>query len=114
VALFDLIMVFAAEINAARESRGLYPLELDTRLSCAAQKRADEGEPCEHDQTAWDRAKACGTTATAEILACGHASPGAVIVDLGRSPANAAILYDSDRTAFGVGVANNYWVIMFR
>jgi uncharacterized protein YkwD len=110
-----------AEINKVRAQRGLSQIQELQALNCAALSHAKDigaRKICSHrgadGSSPWDRAKACGTVANGEIVACGHQSAAAAVVGWTNSPGHAAIMFDPAQKQFGAGMVNNYWVVIFR
>ena len=108
-------------VNKARASRGLAAVEILPALNCAAARHAlDTGKRgmCSHTgsdgSSPWDRAKDCGTFANGEIIACGQGDATTAVNAWTLSPGHAAIMYDGGQKKMGVGMSNNYWVIIFQ
>ena len=108
-------------VNKARASRGLSAVEILPVLNCAAARHAlDTGKRgmCSHTgsdgSSPWDRAKDCGTFANGEIIACGQGDATTAVNAWTLSPGHAAIMYDGGQKKMGVGMSNNYWVIIFQ
>lgn len=108
-------------VNKARASRGLAAVEILPALNCAAARHAlDTGKRgmCSHTGTdgssPWDRAKDCGTFANGEIIACGQGDATTAVSAWTLSPGHAAIMYDGGQKKMGVGMSNNYWVVIFQ
>jgi len=109
------------EINKAREGKGLSKVEIDTKLSCAAQKHSDDvgvNGVCSHTgsdgSSPWSRAESCGTSANVENIACGQGTPAEAVQAWTLSPGHAAIMYDAGQKYMGGGWKNNYWTAIFR
>jgi uncharacterized protein YkwD len=109
------------EVNAARKSRGLSEISFDSKLDCAAGKHASDIGPkriCGHTgsdgSSPWQRASRCNTSANGEIVACGQGDAKGAVQAWTFSPGHAAIMYDPGQKAFGGGMVNNYWVVIFR
>lgn len=108
-------------VNKARASRGLSAVEILPALNCAAARHAkDTGARgmCSHTgsdgSSPWDRAKDCGTSANGEIIACGQGDATTAVNAWTLSPGHAAIMYDGGQKKMGVGMSNNYWVVIFQ
>ena len=108
-------------VNKARASRGLSAVEILPALNCAAARHAkDTGARgmCSHTgsdgSSPWDRAKDCGTFANGEIIACGQGDATTAVNAWTLSPGHAAIMYDGGQKKMGVGMSNNYWVVIFQ
>lgn len=108
-------------VNKARASRGLSAVEILPALNCAAARHAkDTGSRgmCSHTgsdgSSPWDRAKDCGTFANGEIIACGQGDATTAVNAWTLSPGHAAIMYDGGQKKMGVGMSNNYWVVIFQ
>ena len=108
-------------VNKARASRGLSAVEILPALNCAAARHAlDTGKRgmCSHTgsdgSSPWDRAKDCGTSANGEIIACGQGDATTAVNAWTLSPGHAAIMYDGGQKKMGVGMSNNYWVVIFQ
>lgn len=108
-------------VNKARASRGLSAVEIIPALNCAAARHAkDTGARgmCSHTgsdgSSPWDRAKDCGTFANGEIIACGQGDATTAVNAWTLSPGHAAIMYDGGQKKMGVGMSNNYWVVIFQ
>jgi len=108
-------------VNKARASRGLSAVEILPALNCAAARHAlDTGKRgmCSHTgsdgSSPWDRAKDCGTFANGEIIACGQGDATTAVNAWTLSPGHAAIMYDGGQKKMGVGMSNNYWVVIFQ
>ena len=108
-------------VNKARASRGLAAVEILPALNCAAARHAlDTGKRgmCSHTgsdgSSPWDRAKDCGTFANGEIIACGQGDATTAVNAWTLSPGHAAIMYDGGQRRMGVGMSNNYWVVIFQ
>lgn len=108
-------------VNKARASRGLAAVEILPALNCAAARHAlDTGKRgmCSHTgsdgSSPWDRAKDCGTFANGEIIACGQGDATTAVNAWTLSPGHAAIMYDGGQKKMGVGMSNNYWVVIFQ
>jgi len=109
------------EINAARRSRGLGAVGVESGLTCAAQRHVnDVGQrrSCSHSgsdgSSPWDRARGCNTSADGEIIACGQGTPKQAVDAWTLSPGHAAIMYDRNQSVLGAAMMNNYWVVIFR
>jgi len=109
------------EINKARASRGLSPVEILPALNCAAKRHADDvgakhvcGHTGSDGSSPWDRARDCGTSANGEIVACGQGDAKAAVQAWTYSPGHAAIMYDGGQKKMGVAMYQNYWVAIFQ
>lgn len=108
-------------VNKARASRGLSAVEILPALNCAVARHAkDTGSRgmCSYTgsdgSSPWDRAKDCGTFANGEIIACGQGDATTAVNAWTLSPGHAAIMYDGGQKKMGVGMSNNYWVVIFQ
>ena len=111
----------AAAVNKVRAGRGLSQIPILPALNCAAQRHANDIGPkgiCGHtgsDGTSpWQRAGDCGTSANGEIVACGQGSADQATQAWTFSPGHAMIMYDPSQKFMGVGMVNNYWVVIFQ
>ena len=107
-------------INQERAAKGLSVLTINTALNCATKRHAaDAGShsSCSHTgsdgSSPWDRAKDCGGSGNGEIIACGQGSPREAVDAWIASPGHNAIMFDGSNRTFGLGVSNNYWVVLF-
>lgn len=110
-----------ATINLEREARGLSELQPLQGLTCAAERHAadiGQARQCRHNgrdgTSPWERAKACNTQATGEIIACGQQTARAAVDAWTKSAGHARIMYDPQNRTVGAAMVGNYWVVLFR
>jgi len=117
----DTVAQLVIEINRARASRGLSQITVEDKLTCAAQRHANDvgvKRSCSHSgsdgSSPWARASGCGTSADGEIIACGQGTPKQAVDAWTNSPGHAAIMYDRNQSVVGAAMVNNYWVVIWR
>ena len=108
--------------NLVRKQHGLGKLELDTRLVATARDHCLDMQkhnffahesPVEGKQTPFDRATHFGTTANAENLAAGNATPAEVVQGWLESPGHRSNLLQPDMKRTGVGRVGGYWTALY-
>lgn len=109
-------------INEERLKAGLSPVEASPELSCAAGRHAADIGPrrgCSHagsDGSSFSqRAAACGLQMKSggEIIACGQQTPRAAVDAWLGSPGHRAVMLGRSQRLFGVGLVDNFWVVVF-
>ena len=108
--------------NLVRKKHGLGKLELDTRLVATARDHCLDMQkhnffahesPVEGKQNPFDRAILFGTTANAENLAAGEATPAEVVQGWLDSPGHRSNLLQPDMQRTGVGRVGGYWTALY-
>jgi len=106
-------------INNERKAKGIFQLQTDAFLLCAAQQHVldiSAKKKCTHTgsngSSFSNRAKKCGFVMKSggEIIACGQKSARQAVDAWLKSPGHNSILFSKDYTRFGCEMKNNYWV----
>lgn len=113
--------VMQIELNEVRAQNDLPLLVSTIELACAANRHAEDlnkSNSCGHEgsdgSTFAERAKACGTEASAELVACGFELPETVMARWMRDFRSNRIILNSKNLAIGTAHVGNKWVIVFR
>lgn len=115
---FDELQV---EINEVRAQNDLPLVVSTTELACAADRHAKDlvkSRSCSHagsdGSTFEQRARDCGTEASAELVACGFELPETAVFRWMRDFMGKKILLDPKIAAIGTAHVGDKWVVVFR
>ncbi len=111
---------FLVLINDYRATLGLGKLSLDTMLNNAAQKHSEWMKSTkvfdhtgENGSLPWDRCRAAGTSCYGEIISMSMSIQGA-FSGWQKSSGHNAIMINPKHKKIGVGIAGNYYTVVFQ